>query len=61
VRHTEQDPGIDEAERMVYRTLLARFGRGFLATLDAVVADLKALRGDRDGEAWLRQRLEGLA
>lgn len=46
---------------MVYRTLLARFGRGFLAALDAVVADLKALRGDRDGEAWLRQRLEGLA
>jgi hypothetical protein len=34
--------------------------RGLLSALEVVVAELKTLRGDPAGHAWLRRRLEGL-
>ncbi len=34
--------------------------KGLLAALEDVVAELRTLRGDPEGQAWLRRRLEGL-
>ncbi len=40
--------------------MLESFETGLLAALEDVVAELKTLRGDPEGHAWLRRRLEGL-
>ncbi len=51
---------VDEAERLVHLSMMEALERGLLATLEDVTKELKTLRGDPDGQAWLRRRLEGL-
>ena len=49
----------ESAERNVYLSMLETFERGLLATLEDVVAEIKVLGDDPEGQAWLRRRLEG--
>ncbi len=53
-------PDVDQAEREVYLAMMEALERGLLATLEDMAKELKALRGDPEGQAWLRRRLEGL-
>jgi hypothetical protein len=50
----------ESPERTAYLSMLESFERGLLAALEDVVAELKTLRGDPEGQRWLRRRLEGL-
>jgi hypothetical protein len=51
---------VESPERTVYLGMLESFERGLPASLEDVVRELKTLRGDPEGHAWLRRRLEGL-
>jgi len=51
-----------EAERMVFATLLTALENGLRRSLEASLAELKTARREADSPAdrWLRQQLEGL-
>lgn len=51
-----------EAERLVFATLLGRLEDGLRRSLEASLAALKAVRREADSPAdrWLRQQLQGL-